>query len=429
MKPKVIISALCLSATLFSCASSQTAPPNTTNIKDADIQAVQSKSEKAFQELEEEFKPSPPPANSTQEQKTEETETVEKELEKAPAYSTGKIVIKECAYGKNQKDARITALKRVSQDILSNVNALEMTKKQLKNGKITREYLSNTVIGTRTILKEIQFKDLGRTPEGYKVCAILTENGLSKTISFIKASLQRNLTELPPEELKTLKSKAFILISLAETAQDKKSINFGIEKIKEIDRLLNYGRLNVNVVPPYATVIIQNRKYKVGKTVLLEPQKEYFVTIKAPGYRSIRKRVYLGRGEIKNISIELPKLVKGNITVSIKANNPFVKRLAEKSMINSGFTIKDDAANVLKISIRDFTSSVKGYTKHQLEITATLYANGKPIISKTGKMKPFFTTKETENSVLKPKVEKLTRAVLNSLLNNINTEQLGGGKE
>ncbi len=434
MKLKIAAVGFTLSLSLFSCASSQTnLQSTTTSPQDTEIQAIQSKSEKAFKELEEEFQPSKKPllSNNTtsadQEKKTERE--TEKTIEAAPKFTSGKIIFKECAYGKDQKDARTTAIKRLSQDIISNVNALEIAQKSLNRGKISREYFSQTKIGTRTILKGIRFQDIGRTPEGYKVCAVLTEKGLKETISYLKTTLNRNLIDLPKTELEKIKEQAFILLSLAESTNDRETVNFASQKLKEIDKLLNFGRLYVNSIPSEATIIIGNKKYASGKTILLKPEREYFITIKANGYKTIRKKIYLGRGEKRTLSVELPKIVKGDIPIAIETNVNFINNIIEKSLIDSGFKVSKDADNKLTVKVKDFTSNVNEYTKHQLEVTATLYAKGKPIVRKIGKMKPFFTTEATENSVLKTKIEKLTKAVVNSLLNNIDPKQLGGGEE
>ncbi|WP_456397834.1 PEGA domain-containing protein [Desulfurobacterium sp.] len=430
MKLKILISTLSFPVIFFSCASSQPAS-QTTTLQDAEIQAIQSKSEKVFEELENEFQPEKSRASEKTPKtiRKEKPASFEEEIETVPQYKSGKIILKECAYGKNQRDARSTAIKRLSQDILSNVSTLEIAQKSLRKGKISREYFSQTVIGTRTILKGLRFQDLGRTKEGYKVCAIITEEGLKETIAYLRSTLKRDLSHLSKDELQKLQDQAFILLSLTESANDRNTFNFTMKKLKYIDKLLNFGRLNINVVPANATIVIGEKEYSPGEIIFLEPEKEYFVTIKSKGYKTIRKRIYIGRGEIKNISIELPKKVEGFIPVSIKTNMPFVTGIAKKALIDSGFNIKNQSENKLTITVKDYSSRVKGYTKHELEVTATFYADGQPIISKKGKIKPFFTTDETENSILKSKLEKLTKAVLNSLLNSIDTKRLGGGEK
>ncbi|WP_456437369.1 PEGA domain-containing protein [Desulfurobacterium sp.] len=429
MKLKILISTLSFPVILFSCASSQPAS-QTTTLQDAEIQAIQSKSEKAFEELENEFQPEKPSTskNTPETISKEKPVSLEKEIGTVPQYKSGKIVLKECAYGKDQKDARSTAVKRLSQDTFSNVSALEIAQKSLSKGKISREYFSQTVIGTRTILKGLRFQDLGRTKEGYKVCAIITEEGLKKTIAYLSSTLKRDMLHLSKDELRKLQNQAFILLSLAESANDKNTINFAMKKLKYIDRLLNFGRLNVNTMPASAVIVIGKKEYSPGEIIFLEPEKEYFITIKSKGYKTARKKIYIGRGEVKNISIELPKKVEGFIPVAIEANMPFVTDIAKKALIDSGFNVQNQSENKLTITVKDYSSRVKGYTKHELEVIATFYANGQPITSKKGKIKPFFTTEETENSILKSKLEKLTKAVLNSLLNNIDTKRLGVGK-
>ncbi|SNR75593.1 PEGA domain-containing protein [Desulfurobacterium atlanticum] len=424
---------LSLLLSLFSCVSANqnVSAKTNTSVKDPEIRAVEEKAEKAFNELEGEFKSEekeyqyPVDSEKTESRQNNESQNNTPAVKKEkPVTLKGRVIFKECAFGKNKTEARATALKRISQDIISNVSAVEVVKKQLKNRKITREYFSSTLIGTETLLKGVFFEDRGRKKEGYEVCAVLTDEGVRQTVDYLKSFLKRDLSALSKDELRELKKKAFLLISIAEAVNDKKNVNFALKKIGEIDKYLNYGRLVVITVPEDAVVKVDGKVYRAGKTILLKPDREYFVEIARKGYKSVREKIYLSRGEKKTISLELPKKISFSVPVVLKIDFDYARPIVEKLLIDSGFIVTNSAPNVLDIKIRDFKTKVKGYEKHELEVVATLLSNGKPVVMKRGKMKPFFTTDQTHDTILKEKAEKLVKAVINSLLNSVDTEKL-----
>ncbi len=383
---------------------------------DKDILAQQAQAERAFKELDTELNgktsavQAPKPARKRENKKVQQFK-VTKVVVKNP-------VLKACGYGKNFNEAKNNSLRTLSETILSNVKAQEVLKRSLKGRKIKREYQSETKVSTAVLVKGVLFEDLGRSPEGYKVCAVLTESGLKETIDFLKKALSVDYSKLNYQQLKNLKGAAFLLLSISEFAKDEKAQNFAINALNKLNMFLNYARLTVNVSPQDATIEIDGKTYRPGQTILLPPKREYVLKIYAKGYVPATKRVYLGSRQRESLYVVLPKKIEGK-TVRVVTDVTSVKEIATEILKNSGFEIAADSPNKIVIDVYDSPQKIDEYTKHNLVVVVKYFESGRLVAQKRGKMKPFFTTAQTEQSVLPKKVEKLTSAVLKALLNQI----------
>ncbi|NPA40521.1 MAG: PEGA domain-containing protein [Thermodesulfobacteria bacterium] len=373
------------------------------------IQTYEQKANKAFQELEEEF----------QRPGVQERES-------------SKVVLKACGYGKSLKEAKNSALKGLSQQIISQVQAQEKLYKKSEQGKVYRKYVSSSEIITKSLLKGVNFKNFGKTDLGYKVCAYFTENSLKETIDYLKSALSVDFSKMNRAQLKNALTKAGFLLNLAFLSSNKKKIEtFAKEKINEISKYLNYGCLVVNVIPSNAKVIINGKTYASGQPIYLPPETSYIVKIEAPGYESVIKNVYLGRGERKSLSIELIKKLKTSLEVYVFSNVKFLIDEASDILSHAGFKITSlpIAPNAIYIKLKDTTIKVDEYTKHTLYMYVTAYKGEEKFLELRGITKGFFTTPSTEVTIVKKEADKLLKAVLIRLINVLNVDKFKGKED
>jgi hypothetical protein len=340
-----------------------------------------------------------------------------------------RVLLKACAFGSTSQNAKISALKALSQQIVAQVKAEEKLYKKREKGKVSRSYVSSSTIFTQSLLQGVKFKDFGRKPEGYKVCAYFTEKSLKETIGYLKSALSIDLKKLNRKQLKEALTKAQFMLNLAFLSpKEKEIIQFAQAKIEEINTYLNYGCLVINTIPETAKIIINQKVYPAGKPIYLPPEVNYVVKIVAPGYREVIKNVYLARGEKKSLSVELVKEIKGGVTVYVSANEPFLIDEAKSLLTSAGFKISSLplATNAFYIKLKDDKVQVGEYTKHVLTMYVTAYRGEEEFASVRGRIKGFFTTPETEEVLVKKKAGRLLRAVFKRLLNRLDVEKFRG---
>ena len=383
------------------------------------IRNYEHKAKKAFQEMEKEFQ-----GQETQEQSIQEQST--------SGISKQEIILKACAYGKTTKEARISALKGLSQQIISQVQAKEELYKKREQGKVYRKYVSSSEIVTKSLLKGVIFKNFGKTPAGYKVCAYFTKNSLKETIGYLKSVLSVDFSKMNRAQLKEALTKAGFLLNLAFLSPNAKNIEeFAKKKIEQINVYLNYGCLVVNVIPSNAKIIINGKIYSSGEPIYLPPEITYIVRIEAPGYEPVIKNVYLGRGEKRSLSIELVKKLKVNLEVYVFSNIKFIIDEASTILSQAGFRITSSpvAPNAIYIKLKDATIKVDEYTKHTLYMYVVAYKGKEKFLEIRGRTRGFFTTPETEVAIIKKKTDKLLRVVLKRLINKLDIDKFKGEKE
>jgi len=382
---------------------------------DNDLLYREQRSDKAFQELEGEFHPPKKGAPTSK-----------------PSFTTGKVLLKACAYGVTQKEARISALKALSQQIIAQVQAEERLSKKREGGKISRSYVSYSTIVSKSLLKGVKFEDLGREAEGYKVCVYFTDKSLQETLNYLKTSLNVDLKKLNRKQLKEALTKAQFMLNLAFLSTNEAEVTqFARAKIEAINTYLNYGCLVVNVIPDTAKIIINQREYASGEPIYLPPEVSYLLRITAPGYRTVTRRVYLAKGDKKSLSVELLKKTKAGIAVYVAANMPFLVEEARSLLTGAGFRVISMplATNAFYIKMTDDKLQVGEYTKHVLSMYVAAYRGGEEFASVRGKIKAFFTTADTEKILIKKKAHRLLQALLKRLMNQLDVEKFRGEDE
>ena len=366
-----------------------------------------------------------------------------KELE-APSYSPhgsyetatepeGKVLLKGCGYGETPRNAKISALKSLSEQIISQIKVQEKLSKRKEERKITTRYFSSSEIVSKSLLKGVKFVNYGKEPAGYKVCAYFTEKSFKDTVSYLMDCLKVDFKKLDRQQLKDVLKKANFLLNIAFLSPkgSKEISNFALKKIEEINTYLNYGCLIVNVIPETAKIIINQKEYSSGEPIYLPPETTYMVRIKAPGYEEVIKNVYLGKGEKRSLTVELVRKVKASFTVYVSANKPFLIDEAKDILTSAGFKISSLplATNAFYIKLVDNKIKVGEYTKHILTIHVTAYRGEEEFRALSGRMKGFFTTPSTEEVLVKKKAGRLLRAVFKRLLNQLDVEKFRGEDE
>lgn len=351
-------------------------------------------------------------------------------FKQSSSVSEEKVILKGCGYGKTPRNAKISALKSLSEQIISQIKVQEKLSKKKEGRKITRRYFSSSEIVSKSLLKGVKFVNYGKEPAGYKVCAYFTEKSFKDTVSYLMNCLKVDFKKLNRQQLKDALKKANFLLNIAflSPKESKEISNFALKKIEEINTYLNYGCLIVNVIPETAKIIINQKEYSSGEPIYLPPETTYMVRIKAPGYEEVIKNVYLGKGEKRSLTVELVKKVKANFTVYVSANKPFLINEAKDILTSAGFKVSSLplATNAFYIKLVDNKVKVGEYTKHILTIYVTAYRGKEEFRTLRGRMKGFFTTPSTEEIVIKKKASRLLKVVLKRLLNKIDLNEFQG---
>ncbi len=361
--------------------------------------------EEKFRELEREF---------------EKKETV-KPKPSASEEASGKVLLEACGFEPTEKEARLSALKALSQQIIAQIEAKEKLLKKREGGKISRRYVSSSTIISKSLLKGVKF-EVFEKKGGYEVCAYFTEGSLKDTVEYLKSVLSVDLKDLDRSQLEDLLIKAEFLLNIAFLSKrESELVEFATNKINEINRYLNYGRLVVNVMPEDAEVLVDGKRYSAGKVILLPPEREYLVKVKREGYKTEVRKVYLGRGEKRSLTVELAKLV-GGLRVSVKSNNDFVLRKARSILSKSGFVMSDEAGVptiYLKVEY-EREKTVDEYLRYVVYLSAEVKCNGEVVKTITGRTKPFFAYPSNEITLFRDKASKLVKAVLKKVINEVN---------
>ncbi len=341
------------------------------------------------------------------------------------------ILLKSCGYGQTLKGAKINALKGLSQQIVAKVETEEVLEKSYKNGKISKSYQAKSQIESEILLKGVLFSKFIKDKSNYKICVYFTKKSLEETIEFLKDSLSIDFTKLNREELKKLLHKAYYLLALAYLSSDKKEIeSFARKKIEKINTYLNFGMLTINTIPDNAEILINKKCYRPFTPILLPPEREYLVSVKAPGYKPETFTVFLSRGDRITKTVELQKIVKTEVKVYVYSNNSFLLEETKAILTKSGLKISSSpvSPNAIFVEFQDTQTEIEGYTRHAIKITVEAYRGNKLVLALSGKMKPFYTTSETEKIILQKNSKKLLEVVLKKLINQINFSKFKGSK-
>ncbi len=344
----------------------------------------------------------------------------------------GGILLHACSFGKTPQEARASALKELSEQIFVKVKTSSYLKKERKAGKASSYYQATALLKSESYLKGIKVSAPVSINGSYKVCVYFTNNALKATIDFLKTNLEVDLEKLNRAQLKELLNKAYYLLGIAFLSPNKKEIEeFAKKKIETINTYLNYGRLVINTIPENASVFINGKEYKPFTCIFLPGEREYLVEVKAPGYREKTFKVFLAKGDRVTKTIELQKFIKKKIKVFVYCKYFLLAEKAKEFLVNSGFEVSQNplAPNAILIKFRDVTSQVDEYIKHNINIVIEAYKGEKLFFSLSGKMKPFYTTKEVDKEILEKKAFKLLEVVLRRFVNQLDVEKFMGEKD
>ncbi len=344
----------------------------------------------------------------------------------------GGIILSACGFGKTPQEAKVSALKNLSQEISVSVKTSSYLKKELNKGNASSYYKATVLLNSRTYLKGIKFSSPIFEKNSYKVCAYLTEKALNSTVNFLESTLKIDFSKLDTSQLKELLNKAYYLLGIAFLSPYKEKIReLAEKKIEKINMYLNYARLVINTIPENAEIWIDGQKYKPFSCILLPGDREYLIEVKAPGYRKRLIRVYLSKGEKITRTVELQKVFKEGIKVFVYCKDPLINEKAEEFLSNSGFKPVSSpfSPNAILIKFTDVKSQIGTYIKHDLRITIEAYKGKKLFFSVSGKMKSFYTVKEIDREVLEKKKLKLLNVVLRHFVNELNIKDFKSDKD
>ncbi|NPA39612.1 MAG: hypothetical protein GXO57_04120 [Thermodesulfobacteria bacterium] len=338
----------------------------------------------------------------------------------ALSQSLNEKVLKACGYGRTIKEARLNALKFLSSQILTQVEAQEVLTKKLKQHKLFKSFFSRVKLKTQAYLKGVKYSPPTKSDEFYEVCAYFTSESFVQTFKFLTSKLNIDLTSLSPSELKKAQKEAYFLLSLGYAFNNTKTIKFALNKLRYIYELLNYCRLIVVTIPKNAKVIVNETPYPSGKLILLPPNRLYLIKVVAEGYRPKEFSLYAFKGEKISKLIELQKVFKNPVKICITSNDSLTKKLAIEFLVNSNVNpVSCNATKYrLELELHDDKLTIDQYRRHLLTLVIRFYEHGalKRVIK--GKLKPFFTFKNYNDTLYQTKLKLLINTLLCNFLNS-----------
>ncbi len=343
-------------------------------------------------------------------------------------FSFGEVLISAKGLGKTVKEAKRDALREISQTILSKVVSSIEVEKRLEGSKFSKKVISNISVSSDLILKGVEFSKPRKRGKYYEVVGYFTRDSLRDTVDYLKSKVYHRLENLSRAQLRRALEYSYYLMALLTFAGDEEEIKKLKSYQEEILRRLNSGVVSFLVYPEDAKVFLNNRRVKTFTPIYLR-EGEYSFKVERKGYRGVRGRFYIAKGETLSIPVRLVPKFKSKVEVFTFSQDPKLREVLEASLRDYGIKVTDNpkVGNAFFLTYRDEKTKVDEYTKHTLFVFLSAYKDGKLYRRVKAKVS-FVTTEETQSRIFYEKLNSLIPKMVSVLLSKMDLKNFWSQK-
>jgi hypothetical protein len=300
------------------------------------------------------------------------------------------VIFEATGYGTTVLKAKDSALGELSGIIISNIDSkyTEMTKTSNSKNEGSSNY--TLAVTSKTILKGIEYKSLGKKDGSFVYKATMTREALIDTMAYLKSEINVNANRLSRNEIyKKLEYISFLKPLLSYSQYRNDALNFVNIKETEFLNHLNQAQIEFHVVPKDAKIEINNRTFSSFQSLFL-PKGKYEFTVSKKGYFSENGYLKVTKGEKIIKHINLIKDLQANNSIYLDITNKAYKNYADEVLNTYGIKTVNNTNNKFKLKIRlskNFISEVYGMKFYTLKVVAQLFKNGKLYETKTATLR------------------------------------------
>ena len=303
------------------------------------------------------------------------------------------IILEANGQGNTENQAISNALDILSQQIYVSVDNETKSSETLIGDSFSTNFENNSILSSNGYFQNISIYNKKNSKKiGFEVTVGLTAESISSTIDYLFLQLKYDeIYNLSKGNLKEQLKMANFLFSLTSYAKlnnltySKQSINLN-EYISQLNKVISADSVTKFVINPEhidATISIEKIKYKPYTNIYL-PRGKYFYEVKAVGYKTVQDSIDLSKGDDIEIEVYLQKQLKSLVPVKIKVinetkiNNNLMFQNFQKLISKNQMRESSNSKNYieLRLSEKNLTSVISGYTNHSVDVFIQSYING-----------------------------------------------------
>jgi hypothetical protein len=325
----------------------------------------------------------------------------------------GEIILEAKGWGSSKVDAQDSAIASLSSIIISQIDSKFEKSETVSNKMVEKRVNYKLAVTSKTILKGVEYIDLGKNKGKYISKAIFSRKALNDTIEYlyqiIKSAKPRSMSRDDlKRQLEYVEYLKPLLGYLNKKELRDKLHNFVENREVEFLKNLNQAHIKFNVIPEDATISIGNDQYDNFESIFLNGGKYRYV-IKRKGYYPENGQIAVSSGEktVKNIS--LVKETSGGKIIEIKTDDPDYQQYFAEALRMYEFSIGKSENRIEITTSEDFVMDLDGMKFYNYMVEAKIYKNGKFLKSKRAKLK------NKTKSIIKQKKSKIAQALTKAI--------------
>ena len=331
--------------------------------------------------------------------------------------------------GATLKEAKISAVTALSQQVISKVESSFKTELSVANDDINRDTKSVKQIKSNLILKGVVYVDEKNNGDNIKITAGLDRAAIRSTIDYMKKQLNVDFTILSRDKKEEKLSvsdqlTAFLSVLPASILNDFDGLEaWNKAKRDSILKNIFMGRiLFVSNVPSYAVTI---DKKSVESGVFLE-EGSYGFTASAEGMRTMNGHFSASGGETLKVDLDFIKTIENKkMSLRLPEGYDFLREELEDILSDLGVKVEADRDHILAIKIKDDESNVEDYTSHKLKVRIEAYAKTTRIKKVT--VRKNIVIQKGESNTVNNEINRLVRMGAIALMSKIDLEKYFSG--
>ena len=323
--------------------------------------------------------------------------------------------------GESTTSARANALALISEQISVSVNSQLDISKTVDNDNYQKRIKQNIKTNSAISLQAVDFENLKSSNGKYLIRATFSYTSYDKTIQWLKSKLDVDIKKI---DNKTKKDLLKVISDLKALVVYGGTVDIDLDGLKSkentILKYLNMARLQVITSPKDATLKVNNI-LKQGNKIIFLNEKKVFINVSKDGFVEESKKIFLNKGKLTTIKIELVKTSKNLQSFKISSNSQEIKDQAESAITDFGYLISNnDDAILIKIKIKKSMRKIDDEIfRAKVLMKLTAYKNNNQLKGVKGGFK-INGYKDDIDSKIETKVLKIIKKAIKKLLLKLN---------
>lgn len=332
-------------------------------------------------------------------------------------------------FGDTPEKAKLAAYATLAGQIRSEIKSETNASTTVANKQVDSRFTLNSSQKTDLLLKGVEYGEVGRFQQEYKVVARFDENALRQTLAYYDTHTFFDPFGISARAAREIKASLLMWHSLllldAAGDEAEKYRQILAQRLELATARIEQGLLQVHSNAPEAELLIDGQPMALDQVIILTAG-NHQLSLAAPGYKPLTKVLYAGRGSAQNLSEYLIPLANEGQRIALEIGDElaeFVPRAEMKTaMEEMGWKLAPGSPLRLSVSGSSTVRQSGAFSQYDFDFNIGAYDGGSKLKSVSFK-KTYTVNSAQSKRQLSGKIMPEIRKAFVLLANNVEWPQ------